>query len=348
MVIACPNRRCRGFVRVPTGEQVKATCPRCEMGFNFGPVLIGACPRCGTMEFEQVQWAGGPIQDVCRACRWPEQTPEPVPQESTEVAARPRAGGLSPTISLGLVGVASALALVGVLGGESPAAQGALLLLIIVGPLALLALWFTRWTAAVPMEATVQESAPGEEVLESEEGGPAVASDEEEMERRRSFLEFLYREAFEQLSPAAFSALVTEIFRLHGGEVLRDAGAADGTGDAVLRDAQGPFVVRCILAAGPVGEAPFQELHHVMTEQGARGTVVTTGDISAEAYRWTTGKGIAVIGRDGLGRLAREAFSEAYVFGPDFRMPCELPPAPVETASETADSAPPQRMPAAA
>ena len=351
MVIPCPNRPCGVLIRVPTGVQTKITCSRCRMSFNFGPVLIGACPRCGTMEFEQVERAGGAIQDFCRTCRWPEQAPPPPIEPSAEPAAPPRAGRLSPTISLGLAGLAAAVAAVGFLAGDGSVAQGARLALIVVGPLALLALGFTQWRPGAEAAHVVDAPAEGEQVEVSPpavEQAPAALSEPEAAERRR-FLELLQQEDFLTSLPLpAFASLVTEIFRLTGAEVLRHPEQAGGTGDAMLRDHEGTFIVRCLSAFDPLAREPFRDLHRELAKEDARGYVVTTSEIAPEALQGTSGKEITVVGLEALGRLAGEAFSEAYVLGPDFKLPCPLPEAPAEVPSEAEDPASAQTMPAAA
>jgi hypothetical protein len=349
MVIPCPNPNCRSLVRVPTGDQVKVTCPRCKMRFNFGPVLIGACPSCGAMEFEQKQGPSGAAQDVCRACRWPESPAGP-PRERASAPSTPPPprGGFVPAVSLGLVGLAIALAAFALFSGEGSAARVALVFLVGVGPLAVWALACTQWGAARPAEAQPMAAEAEEvEIVEPDQATPAPAEtpraglSEDEAAARRRFLDLLRQEDFlTPLAPLDFATFVTELFRLDGAEVLKPPAQAGLAWDAVLRDYDGKFVVRCLPATEPVGRETLRSFAREVSRHDVRGYLATIGEVSPDATSWTELKDITVMDRGGILRLAGEVFSETYVFGPDFTPPIVLPEPAPEAPAQAADGMP--------
>jgi restriction system protein len=142
--------------------------------------------------------------------------------------------------------------------------------------------------------------------------------------------------ALEEMSWREFEMLVGEAFRLQGYRVAEMGGAGpDGGIDLVLTKGSEKFLVQCKQwKAFKVGVTVVRELYGVMAAKGAAGGfVVTSGNFTADATAFASGRNIKLIDGPllhGLIQQAKQAKSAASVvphpaFGSRPAQPASMP-----------------------
>lgn len=111
-----------------------------------------------------------------------------------------------------------------------------------------------------------------------------------------------------ELTPSEFEEYVAQrIFARQGYAVINTPDVQDGGVDIIVTDVHGrQAVVQCKRYRGTVGEATIRDLYGAMMHfEAAMAYLVTTGNISDAARRWSQGKPIGLIDGSRLEELSR-------------------------------------------
>lgn len=144
-------------------------------------------------------------------------------------------------------------------------------------------------------------------------------------------------DALRQMTWRDFERLVGEVFRMRGYAVAETGGSgADGGVDLRLRKGNELALVQCKQwRAYKVPVTVVRELYGVMTAQGAaQGYVVTSGQFTADARAFASGRNIELIDGEALTALAKRVRAAAQV---------DRNARPTASANAPASGTPPQR-----
>jgi restriction system protein len=135
-------------------------------------------------------------------------------------------------------------------------------------------------------------------------------------------------DALHGMSWSEFEMLVGEGFRLQGYRVVETGGGgADGGVDLVLtrpgKNGGEKFLVQCKQwRAFKVGVEVVRELYGVMAARGATGGfVVTSGRFTEDAFKFASGRNVALVDGPKLQPLLRQAQAGTVDLGPEKRTP---------------------------
>ncbi len=109
------------------------------------------------------------------------------------------------------------------------------------------------------------------------------------------------------LTPSEFEAWTGELFRRRGYRVINTPDTADHGIDLIVHRDNERGIIQCKRYRGTVGEPIVRDLYGVIIHERAdRGYLVTTANISEQAFRWARGKPLELIDGEQLARLAQD------------------------------------------